>query len=250
MLAFFDKKSVSFLLILFTVLILTISVCVSLFIKISSGFELLDPIFQPSTPSVVLLKGELLIDGTMPHTVVLENGVIVMFAEMADSVLIANSPRGSVSIGQDRICFKWLNDVKSIDASEIDTPGNRDRIVLDPVSIGAFLQRFSASLFVLGAIVIFLLFALLLYLLVMLLSGIGIMIDAFSNGSFTFTQMSGMASVFVLVSSIIWLSIFEIWGIGITRRILLFLIILFGLFVYALVRMDNARRQKLLESEL
>ena len=208
------KKGFSFILLVACALSLTTIYSIPIFRKADSLLILLAPVFDEQTPVVILESGSL--QFTLPAY--------------------------SLCIARDTIMFKIKDRVKTIAVSEIEINSNKGKMVLNPVKIGLFLERFSAGFIFLSGILLFLLLLFVLSLIVLFAAGIGIMIDAFSNGPYSFQSLFAGAAVLMMALTVIWI----IFGFSSFAQLRTSLIIYFAVFwglVYGVIHFkasDNA----------
>jgi len=236
------KKGFSFILLVACALSLTTIYSIPIFRKADSLLILLAPVFDEQTPVVILESGSLQFDKPIPYEIELDNGVRIFFQNSADSTQLSTLPAYSLCIARDTIMFKIKDRVKTIAVSEIEINSDKGKMVLNPVKIGLFLERFSAGFIFLSGILLFLLFLLVLSLIALFAAGIGIMIDAFSNGPYSFQSLFAGAAVLMMALTVIWI-IFRFSSFAQLRTSLIIYFAVFWGLVYGVIHFkasDNA----------
>jgi len=225
MITFLKKKRLSLLVILFCAFLPAVFYSIPISAKFSSGLQMLQPLFNARTPIIHLQTEGLSFDRPTPYKITLENGVQILFDETADSTALLSAQNYSVSIAQNNILYKINDQIKSISLENIEI--DRDYIEIDPVKVGRLLQRISSALVVVTGLVLFVLLFVVLYLVALLAGGLGIMVDAFSNGPFTFGILFNAAAILLFVAVINWI----FWGLCSFKHFKTVLILFFLIYL-------------------
>jgi hypothetical protein len=232
-----QKKSFSFAVILICAVLLTVFYGIPLSDKMDALLKTVDPIFDSSTPIVNLRSGELDFDGTIPHRINLENGIQILFEYEADSTLLDSLPNYSTLLTTEAIYYKNKEKIKQISVQNIET--EKDRIEINPVKVGLFLTKFSTILTLISGFIIFITFIVSLYIIVLVATGVSIMVDAFSDGPYSFSILFKSASVFMLLIVLAWM-LLGFSTLGQLKYMLIFYVSVFIILVYMTIRL--ARR--------
>lgn len=157
------------------------------------------PVFNGEAPNLSLQDKQIKFIGDVPKTFILEQGIIVSFDhETNDSLLNAAAP-GSIFFSHRSVKLKTSHKVHVFDIEKLEI--EKDNAVIDFFKLGVWLDR---TLFwlKLGAAFLFSLLAfLILCLLDLFFGAIGLIIDAFRNGPYSFRYYLGYAALYLFVTS-------------------------------------------------
>ena len=164
--------------------------------------QLYSPVLDSDIPQLTLAEHELRIRGDLPKIVELENDVQVIFHEEIIDSLFADVPAQSVYISSRHLWYKTATDTIKLSFESIQA--EEDSVQIQPAKIKGFLNRYS-SLIIWGMPIVLFPFSLLLfYLISLFFGGIGIMIDAFQNGPYSFSIYLNLGSLVVFLFLILW----------------------------------------------
>ncbi len=193
---FFDKKYIAFFVLLAASILCSLLYVIPLSVKLHSHIELYLPVFDADIPQLILVDNQLLIKGNLPQRVELDNNVQVIFnKEIVDS-MFENVPPKSIFVASEQIWYKTSKGVAKLSYGTIDT--EQDSMVIEPIKIEQFFERY-INIIVWGVgILLFLLFWLLFYLVSLFMAGVGTMIDAFKSGPYSFSLYLNLGSLFLM----------------------------------------------------
>ena len=230
---FFDRKKLSLPVILACSCMIAAFYGFSCFGEMSSTLELLGPVFDEKTPVVILQSGSIEFDRPVPYHLTLENGVEIFFDETADDSVFAGTRPYSLFIAKDQILFKTKKEIKKIAVDDIEI--EKEPFEVNPVRAGRFLHKFFPLIFAVAVLLSFLALFLIFYLIAAIAAGMGIMIDAFSNGPYSFGALLNGSSLLLLLFSLIWL-LFGLSTIEHLRLLLIAYFFIFTMLVYSTIK--------------
>ena len=223
-----QKKRYSFLVLLISAIFLAVYYSIPLSEKLNSFLRLIDPVFDENTPIIYLSSGEISFDRQAPHQIVLENGVHILFDAFADSTVLDTLPPFSILVATDKILYKTKEETKEILVKDIEI--ERDHIEINPVKVGILLKKFSSVLLVSTSFFVFIGFFICMNIIVLIAGGIGIMIDSFSNGPFTFPALFNFAGFLFALFVIFWV----LFGFSSIIALKYFLIAFLTLYIFVI----------------
>lgn len=215
MLKLLNKSSFSLLIILLCTLLLFIAAILPLAHKISNYAKLYYPLLEPTTPTIYLYDHELRLEGEIPKTIQLENGVTIFFDVQVNDSLLNGSPVGSIFIGEDAVKIKTLKELREIRYDKIKV--DQAPLIIEPLKVKSLVDRLLSFILLSISLIFTILVFLLAYLVAVLSAGIGLMIDAFRDGPNSFTFYLNLAGVvmlaFILLNFLFGINVFPHWKI-------------------------------------
>ncbi len=228
-----DKKRISLLILIVSSLLLTAFYSVPFSRQLFSWLDLLDPVFNEKTPVIVLKNGSLEFDGQIPFRIALENNIRIVFDETADDSVLADARPYSIFIATDSILFKSKKEIKRIPIEDIEI--EKESVRISPVKVGRFLHKFSPLIIAAVGASFFLTLVLIFYLIALAAAGVGIMVDAFSNGPYSFGHLLNSSSLLLFLFSVIWV-LFGFATIWQLRTLIIAYFLIFVTLVYWTIR--------------
>jgi hypothetical protein len=192
----FNKKLFSFFVLLFCSLVLFLITILPLVHKINHKIEIYTPLLKADTPTIHLFNHRLKLNGEIPKTIELANGIMVYFDVQVNDSLINASPAGSVFIAEDAIKIKTKTEIKEFNCSEIEI--DKEPIIIEPLKVKGVINSLSSIIMVITGLLFTTFTFMLLYLAVAFSAGIGLMIDTFRDGPYSFTFFMSLSSLFLL----------------------------------------------------
>jgi hypothetical protein len=193
---FLNKSYLSFLIMLLCTLFLFIIAIMPLVHKISDSVKLYYPVLESAAPTIYLDDHKLKLEGEIPQTIQLENGVTIFFDAQVNDSLLNNSPAGSVFIAENAVKIKTRSQLREIRYDKIKV--DKEPLIIEPLKIKSLIDRLLSAILLITSIVLIVLVFLILYLAAVLSAGIGLMIDAFRNGPNSFTYYLNLAGLVML----------------------------------------------------
>ncbi len=223
------KSFVPVIAILLSSIVLTFFLIFPLIARLQDIVDFYEPALNETTPTIHIKDGHIELLGHIPQRITLANGAIIFFDDTVNDSLFDAAPFRSVFIAEHemRIRNKTRIDTVSFESVTVDDDGT----ILHPLEIREKLFQYRNKVFAVIAIISVVGVALLVYIMVNFAAGIGIMVDAFSNGPHSFKQMLNLSSILLLSFTIVGI-IFQINSFRTIKILIILYLALTGVLVY------------------
>lgn len=162
-------------------------------------FLFYSPVFDGEAPNLVLQNKQITFIGDLPKTITLESGAVVSFGYEPHDSLLNAAPPGSIFFSPKSVSIKTAHKTRTFDLQTVNI--EKENLVVDFFKLGLWLHR---SIFWLKLATAFAFSAaafIILALLDLFFGAVGLVIDAFRNGPYSFRYYLGYAALYLFVTS-------------------------------------------------
>ncbi|MBN1560308.1 DUF1189 family protein [candidate division KSB1 bacterium] len=198
-----QQKRFSIIPIVATTVILSVYIIIPLLQRLDHYVDLYEPVLNDTTPTIILQDGKIEFEGNIPQHIELASGVEVFFAEIVNDSLFQLAPVNSVFISSQEIWHKRSDGIKKYDLQQMQI--DDEPLVLQPLQLREKLHRLRNTVFVILIVTLMVGLFLILVVLAYFGAGVGIMIDAFQNGPYSFAELLNWSSIFLLLCALLWI---------------------------------------------
>lgn len=226
-----SKKRYAIIPLLIGTLLIAIFKILPLVQYIDKLIDLYEPVLDEKLPIVQFYDGRIDIEGELPHKVTLENGAYVLFDSIYNDSLFKDLPATSLFISERDIRIKTKAEIVRLSLDKIILEDKGESMVLEPLRLREKIQRYRNLAIIIIDAALFFLIAMSLTGIALLAAGIGFMIDAFTQGAFTFGELLNFASFTLLFFIFLWI-IFGSNSMTVLKIFVIFYFAIMTAFVY------------------
>jgi hypothetical protein len=226
-----SKTIVPILSILLNSIVLTYFLILPLLTWLQDIVDFYEPALNETTPTIHIKDAHIEFEGSIPQQITLADGAIIFFDKTVNDSLIEAAPPRSVFIAEEELRFKTKKaviDTVTFENIKVD----EDKVVLDPIKVREKMLQYRTKVFAIIAIIAVIGMALMVYLPVNFAAGVGLMVDAFTNGPNSFKQMLNLSSILLLFVVLIGI-IFRLGSFRSIKILALCYVVLTGVLIYA-----------------
>lgn len=239
MLRLSPKKRYALIPVFFGTLLITVFTILPLVHSITNLIDMYEAVLNEQLPILRLYDGRIDMEGKLPQKIILENGTYVVFDTTYNDSLFRDLPANSLFISERDIRIKIKAEILTWSLDKIRIGEKDEPLLLEPSKMREKIQKYRNLTLIIIGVAIFFIVAMSLISITFFAAGIGFMIDAFTQGAFSFGELLNLAAFILLFVIFLWI----IFGSNSITTFKIFIIFYFAImtaFVYLRVLLKRS----------